>query len=169
MNTTIYIDEHQASRLNVFDNGSRQIFTANARCLDDKHALSRIAKEGRKYGVGLGLISQRPSELAETLLSQCNTLIALRMSNEQDQNFVRRALPDGVRSLVDVLPTLRAQEALVVGEGTAVPVRLKFKDLEEQYRLHSSDVPFANLWKDDENQEDFVSSVVQRWRMQTRE
>ena len=99
-----------------------------------KQALSRIAKEGRKYGVALGLISQRPSELAETILSQCNTFIALRMNNEQDQNFVRRALPDGVRSLVDVLPTLRSQEALVVGEGTAVPVRLRFSDLPEARR-----------------------------------
>ena len=108
-----------------------------------KRALSRIAKEGRKYGVGLGLISQRPSELSESILSQCNTLIALRMSNEQDQNFVQRALPDSVRSLVNVLPTLRTQEALVVGEGTVVPVRLRFNDLPEENRPQSADVPFA--------------------------
>ncbi len=133
-----------------------------------KQALSRIAKEGRKYGVALGLISQRPSELAETILSQCNTLIALRMSNEQDQNFVRRALPDGVRSLVDVLPTLRSQEALVVGEGTAVPVRLRFSDLPESRRPHSADVPFARLWKDDSAKADYVADVVRRWRNQER-
>lgn len=133
-----------------------------------KQALSRIAKEGRKYGVALGLISQRPSELAETILSQCNTLIALRMSNEQDQNFVRRALPDGVRSLVDVLPTLRSQEALVVGEGTAVPVRLRFNDLPEAWRPHSADVPFAALWKDDTATADYVTDVVRRWRNQER-
>lgn len=133
-----------------------------------KKALSRIAKEGRKYGVSLGLVSQRPSELAETILSQCNTLIALRMSNEQDQHFVQRALPDGVRSLVDVLPTLRAQEALIVGEGTAVPVRVKFSELPEDRRPHSADVPFASLWREDSAKTEYVTEVLRRWRQQER-
>ncbi len=134
-----------------------------------KQALSRIAKEGRKYGVGLGLISQRPSELSESILSQCNTLIALRMSNEQDQNFVQRALPDSVRSLVSILPTLRTQEALGVGEGTVVPVRLRFNDLDEAHRPQSADVPFAALWEDDAaDRENYVASVVRRWRRQER-
>jgi uncharacterized protein len=133
-----------------------------------KQALARIAKEGRKYGVSLGLVSQRPSELAETILSQCNTIIALRMSNEQDQNFVKRALPDAVRSLVEVLPTLRAQEALIVGEGTAVPVRVRFSDLPEDRRPHSADVPFATLWKADVADADYVADIVRRWRHQER-
>ncbi|GAA5082144.1 DUF87 domain-containing protein [Roseibacterium beibuensis] len=133
-----------------------------------KQALSRIAKEGRKYGVGLGLISQRPSELAESILSQCNTLIALRMSNEQDQNFVQRALPDSVRSLVSILPTLRTQEALVVGEGTVVPVRLRFNDLDEAHMPQSADVAFAALWETDGAEADHVANVVRRWRMQER-
>jgi uncharacterized protein len=133
-----------------------------------KQALARIAKEGRKYGVSLGLISQRPSELAETILSQCNTLIALRMSNEQDQHFVQRALPDAVRSLIDSLPTLRAQEALIVGEGTAVPVRVRFSDLPEDSRPHSADVPFADLWRADTADEAYVTDIVRRWRQQER-
>lgn len=133
-----------------------------------KQALSQIAKEGRKYGVGLGLISQRPSELAESILSQCNTLIALRMSNEQDQNFVQRALPDSVRSLVSILPTLRTQEALVVGEGTVVPVRLRFNDLDEAHMPQSADVPFAALWETDGAKADYVANVVRRWRIQER-
>lgn len=133
-----------------------------------KQALSRIAKEGRKYGVGLGLISQRPSELAESILSQCNTLIALRMSNEQDQNFVQRALPDSVRSLVSILPTLRTQEALVVGEGTVVPVRLRFNDLNKAHMPQSADVPFAALWETDRADVDHVTNVVRRWRTQER-
>lgn len=133
-----------------------------------KQALSRIAKEGRKYGVGLGLISQRPSELAESILSQCNTLIALRMSNEQDQNFVQRALPDSVRSLISILPTLRTQEALVVGEGTVVPVRLRFNDLDEAHMPQSADVPFAALWGADGAEAEHVANVVRRWRMQER-
>ncbi len=133
-----------------------------------KQALSRIAKEGRKYGVGLGLISQRPSELAEAILSQCNTLVALRMSNDQDQNFVQRALPDSVRSLVNVLPTLRTQEALVVGEGSVVPVRLRFNDLAEEHQPQSSDVPFAALWNETDRDGKYVESVVRRWRLQER-
>jgi DNA helicase HerA-like ATPase len=133
-----------------------------------KQALARIAKEGRKYGVSLGLISQRPSELAETILSQCNTLIALRMSNEQDQHFVQRALPDAVRSLIDTLPTLRAQEALIVGEGTVVPVRVRFSDLPEDRRPHSADVPFASLWSADTADDAYVTDIVRRWRQQER-
>lgn len=133
-----------------------------------KQALARIAKEGRKYGVSLGLISQRPSELAETILSQCNTLIALRMSNEQDQHFVQRALPDAVRSLIDTLPTLRAQEALIVGEGTVVPVRVRFSDLPEDRRPHSADVPFASLWSADTADNAYVTDIVRRWRQQER-
>ncbi len=133
-----------------------------------KQALARIAKEGRKYGVSLGLVSQRPSELAETILSQCNTLIALRMSNEQDQRFVQRALPDAVRSLIDSLPTLRAQEALIVGEGTAVPVRVRFSDLPEDRRPHSADVPFAKLWSDEIADPAYVTDIVRRWRQQER-
>lgn len=133
-----------------------------------KQALSRIAKEGRKYGVGLGLISQRPSELDETILSQCNSLIALRMSNEQDQHFVQRALPDSVRSLVNVLPTLRSQEALVVGEGSVVPVRMRFHDIPEDKRPHSSDVPFKKCWTEEGADANYVEEVVRRWRMQER-
>ena len=133
-----------------------------------KQALSRIAKEGRKYGVGVGLISQRPSEISESILSQCNTLIALRMSNEQDQNFVRRALPDSVRSLVDTLSTLRTQEALVVGEGSVVPVRLRFDDLPEGNRPQSADVPFAERWSTETADAAYVKEVIRRWRSQER-
>lgn len=141
---------------------------ADAAFQPTRKALSRIAKEGRKYGVGLGLISQRPSELAESILSQCNTLIALRMSNEQDQNFVQRALPESVRSLVNVLPTLLTQEALVVGEGSVVPMRLRFNDLAPKHQPHSTDVPFAERWANEIADDDYVQSVIRRWRLQER-
>ena len=134
-----------------------------------KQALSRIAKEGRKYGVGLGLVSQRPSELSETILSQCNTLVALRMNNKSDQEFVQRALPDSVRGLVDMLPTLRTQEALAVGEGVAVPVRFRFKDLPAEYLPQSADVAFLQWWsKEVPDADTYVSEVVKRWRLQDR-
>ncbi len=134
-----------------------------------KKALSQIAKEGRKYGVALALVTQRPSELSESVLSQCNTIIALRMSNEQDQQFVRRALPDTVRSLVDTLPALRKREALVVGEGTAVPIRLVFDEIPETRRPVSADVPFAEAWATDVADVAAVEDAVQRWREQRRD
>lgn len=133
-----------------------------------KRALARIAKEGRKYGVGLALVTQRPSELSESIVSQCNTIIALRMSNEQDQNFVRRALPDNVKSLVDALPTLRTREALVVGQGTAVPVRLLFDEIPEPRRPKSQDVSFSKAWAQDVADAALVQETVRRWRAQDR-
>ena len=83
-----------------------------------RKAISRIAKEGRKYGVSLCLVTQRPSELSETILSQCNTLFALRMSNDRDQEFVRRALPESAAGMMNALPALRTQEAVVVGKAS---------------------------------------------------
>jgi DNA helicase HerA-like ATPase len=133
-----------------------------------KHALARIAKEGRKYGVGLALVTQRPSELSESILSQCNTIVALRLSNEQDQQFVRRALPDTVKSLVDSLPALRTKEALAVGEGTTVPVRLVFDEIPEEKRPKSSNVPFAAAWTTATGDLDAVKDAVRRWREQDR-
>src|SRR3546814_2131134 len=82
-----------------------------------RRIISRIAKEGRKYGLSLGLVSQRPSELSETILSQCSTLFALRMGNQKDQDFVRRALPESAEGMLGSLPALRNQQAAVVGEG----------------------------------------------------
>lgn len=133
-----------------------------------KHALARIAKEGRKYGVGLTLVTQRPSELSESILSQCNTIIALRMSNEQDQQFVRKVLPDSVKSLVDALPALRTREALVVGEGTTVPVRVVFDEIPEERRPRSANVPFATAWKTHAGDEEIVKNAIRRWREQDR-
>jgi uncharacterized protein len=133
-----------------------------------KQALARIAKEGRKYGVGLFLVSQRPSELSETILSQCNTTIALRMSNEADQHFVSRALPDSVRSLVDALPALRTREGLVVGEGCSVPVRILFDEIPLNLRPRSSNIPFAESWKNNDPTEAQVTEAVRRWRAQDR-
>lgn len=133
-----------------------------------KTSLSRIAKEGRKYGVSLGIVSQRPSELDETILSQCNTLFALRMSNDADQAFVKRALPDGVRTLVDELPALRSQEALVVGEGVAVPMRVKLDDLPKSQQPAGQDVRFADLWSNDKADAKFADTVIGRWRKQDR-
>ncbi len=133
-----------------------------------KRAISRIAREGRKYGVSLCLVSQRPSELSASILSQCNTLFALRMSNERDHNFVRNALPDGALGLLSALPALRAQEAVVVGEGVTVPTRLRFDDLDPAHRPMSGTACFSRAWREDREQQSFVAETVDRWRKQAR-
>ena len=94
-----------------------------------RRAISRIAKEGRKYGVFLGLITQRPAELDPTILSQCSTLFAMRMTNERDQSLLRSAVADTAANLLAFLPSLGTGEAFAFGEGVALPTRLKFKQL----------------------------------------
>ena len=91
--------------------------------------VQRIAKEGRKYGVGLLLVTQRPSELDETVLSQCGTIIALRMNNSKDRSYVAAAIQDELRAIVDLLPSLRTGEGIISGEGVSIPSRVKFYKL----------------------------------------
>lgn len=133
-----------------------------------KRALSRIAKEGRKYGVSLCLVSQRPSELAATVLSQCNTIFALRMSHPADQEYVRGALSESAAGLLESLPSLRNAEAIAIGEGVAMPVRVCFDTLPEANRPLSGTARFSTAWQRDVDNTDFLAAVVERWRMQRR-
>ncbi|MGZ8298095.1 MAG: ATP-binding protein [Allosphingosinicella sp.] len=130
--------------------------------------LERIAKEGRKYGVSLGLITQRPSDLAEGVLSQCGTIIAMRLNNERDQHFVKSAMPEGARGFLDVIPALRNRECIVCGEGVSIPIRVSFDDLERDRRPASSDPLFSELWRQTGDEEAMVARVVKRWRSQGR-
>lgn len=130
--------------------------------------LERIAKEGRKYGVSLGLITQRPSDLAEGVLSQCGTIIAMRLNNDRDQAFVKSAMPEGSRGFLDVIPALRNRECIVCGEGVSIPIRVSFDDLERDRRPASSDPLFSELWKHSGEEDAMVSRVVKRWRAQGR-
>nr|WP_243444855.1 ATP-binding protein [Sphingosinicella humi] len=130
--------------------------------------LERIAKEGRKYGVSLGLITQRPSDLAEGVLSQCGTIIAMRLNNDRDQAFVKSAMPEGARGFLDVIPALRNRECIVCGEGVSIPIRVAFDDLERDRRPASSDPAFSELWKQSGDEETMVARVVKRWRAQGR-
>lgn len=134
-----------------------------------RKAISRIAKEGRKYGVSLCLVTQRPSELSETILSQCNTLFALRMSNDRDQEFVRRALPESAAGMMGALPALRTQEAVVVGEGVTLPMRIRFDELDGEEKPLSETACFSSAWQQEiERDEDFVLDTLDRWRRQAR-
>jgi DNA helicase HerA-like ATPase len=130
--------------------------------------LSRIAKEGRKYGVSLGLITQRPSDLAEGVLSQCGTIIAMRLNNERDQAFVRAAMPEGARGFLDTIPALRNRECIICGEGVSIPMRVSFDNLEEFKRPASADPSFSRSWRESGGEEETVLRVVQRWRAQGR-
>jgi uncharacterized protein len=126
--------------------------------------LERIAKEGRKYGVSLGLITQRPSDLAEGVLSQCGTIVAMRLNNDRDQACVRAAMPEGARGFLDAIPALRNRECIVCGEGVAIPIRVRFDDLEPEKRPASSDPSFARLWRESGDEEGIIQRTIKRWR-----
>jgi DNA helicase HerA-like ATPase len=133
-----------------------------------RKVLERIAKEGRKYGVSLGLITQRPSDLAEGVLSQCGTIVAMRLNNDRDQQYVKSAMPEGSRGFLDVIPALRNRECIVCGEGVAIPIRVSFDDLERDRRPASSDPLFSELWRVSGEEDQMVARVVKRWRAQGR-
>jgi len=130
--------------------------------------LSRIAKEGRKYGISLGLITQRPSDLAEGVLSQCGTIISMRLNNDRDQAFVKAAMPEGARGFLDSIPALRNRECIICGEGVAIPIRVAFDNLDEHKRPASADPSFTELWQASGGEEEAVQRTVQRWRAQGR-
>jgi len=129
-----------------------------------KRALARIAKEGRKYGLSLCLVSQRPSELLSAVLSQCNTIFALRMTNTTDQDYVRGTLRESATGLLNFLPTLRNSEAIVIGEGVAIPVRVRIDDLPENRRPLSGTAKFSTAWAQDIGDPGFLTAIVERWR-----
>jgi len=133
-----------------------------------RRILERIAKEGRKYGVSLGLITQRPSDLAEGVLSQCGTIISMRLNNDRDQAFVKAAMPEGARGFLDSIPALRNREAIICGEGVAVPIRVAFADLEAHRRPASSDPSFTQLWRQSGQEADILDRTITRWRNQGR-
>ena len=130
--------------------------------------LSRIAKEGRKYGVSLGLITQRPSDLAEGVLSQCGTILSMRLNNDRDQNFVKAAMPEGARGFLDAIPALRNREMICCGEGVAIPIRVSLDNLAEERRPASEDPLFSELWREHGGEEDIIQRVIKRWRSQGR-
>ncbi|MDB5677531.1 DUF87 domain-containing protein [Sphingomonas bacterium] len=130
--------------------------------------LSRIAKEGRKYGVSLGLITQRPSDLAEGVLSQCGTIISMRLNNDRDQAFVRAAMPEGARGFLASIPALRNRECIICGEGVAIPIRVAFDGLEESKRPASADPIFSDLWRETGGEDQIIDRTIRRWRSQGR-
>jgi uncharacterized protein len=112
-----------------------------------RNSIERIAKEGRKYGVTLLLASQRPSEISETIFSQCNSFIAMRLTNPNDQSYVKKLLPDTLGSLINKMPSLKAGEALLIGESIVLPSIVQIDECKQP--PSSNDIPYWELWKEE--------------------
>ncbi|HZZ87724.1 MAG TPA: DUF87 domain-containing protein, partial [Caulobacteraceae bacterium] len=134
------------------------------RFLPTRAALGRIAKEGRKYGLSLGLVTQRPSELDPTILSQCSTAIALRLASEKDQQVIRGSTYEGMVDVIDFLPLLADREAIVLGQATAMPMRIRIDELpgREQPNMRSTRDPTPM-------DRTALDAIVKRWRMTGRD
>ena len=120
-------------------------------------SFERIAKEGRKYGVGLVIISQRPSEVNRTVLSQCNNFISLRLTNVEDQNVIKRLLPDNLGNIADNLSLLDVGEAIVVGDAILLPSRIKVDA--PSIKPSSQTVPFWKIWSKKANNQDLKTAI----------
>ena len=129
-----------------------------------RKAISRIAKEGRKYGVYLGLVTQRPAELDATIISQCNTLFTMRLANDRDQALLRSAVSDAAANLLSFVPSLGTREVLAFGEGVALPTRLRFKEV-PAHQLPRSEATISTVPSGTSGHDmHFVGAVLERWR-----
>lgn len=126
-----------------------------------KIAIERIAKEGRKYGITLMLSSQRPSEISETIFSQCNNFISMRLTNPVDQNYVRKLLPDSLGGIIDILPSLHQGDALLVGDSIVLPSIVTIDRCNPE--PSSSDIPYWMLWKEQWKEVEF-EVICQKWK-----
>ena len=124
----------------------------------------RIAREGRKFGLGLVLSSQRPSELSPTVLSQCNTFLLHRISNDRDQEIVHRLVPDNLRGLLRELPSLPSQMAIMLGWATELPVLVKMNDLPKSQQPRSDDPEFWDVWTGKEKREINWETITEDWQ-----
>lgn len=123
-----------------------------------KKSIERIAKEGRKYGLSLMIVSQRPSEISETIFSQCSNFVTMRLTNPTDQNYVKKLLPDSIQALTDTLPILERQEALLIGDSVCMPSLVRIIDLDTN-KPSSNDIDFRSEWKKDWNDIVFADLV----------
>jgi len=128
-----------------------------------RESAERIAKEGRKYGISLTVISQRPREMSSTILSQCGSFLCLRISNPDDQSYVRNLLPDSVRGITSMFSSLRRGEAILIGDSMIMPTRIK---IDPPYPTpDSADASFSTLWSKEPTELD-VAGVLATWRNQ---
>jgi DNA helicase HerA-like ATPase len=127
-------------------------------------AANRIAREGRKYGVGLMAVTQRPTELSDVILSQVGTHIALRLTNSSDQSTVKTSLPDAIANIAEALPSLRNGEALVTGEAIPLPTRVL---IDRPSPAPRADDPSLESWKGEAKRND-VAEALKAWRLRSK-
>jgi len=132
-----------------------------------KRALSRIAKEGRKYGVFLGLVTQRPAEIDPTIISQCSTLFVMRLSNDRDQSLIRSAVSDAAANLLSFIPSLGTREVFTFGSGVALPTRMRFQELAADKRPNSEASGDTRSDAGTNMNRDLLTTVIERWRSAT--
>lgn len=160
MNSPVLLVCEEAHRY-VPDRGDAQYEAA-------QEAIRRLAKEGRKYGIGLMLVSQRPSEVEATVLSQCNSWLVLRITNDADRDHVRSILPDSLSGLTKVLSGLRRREAIFVGQAAMLPSRILIKCLNHDKLPRSHDIDFDKGWQCDPIKPEMLAEIGKRWRLQKR-
>jgi len=131
-----------------------------------QEAIKRLAKEGRKYGIGLMLVSQRPSEVESTVLSQCNSWIVLRITNDSDREHVRAILPDSLSGLSKILSGLRKREAVFVGQAAMLPSRIIIRELTHNELPNSHDIDFNSGWQNACVSKEQLLEIGNKWRFQ---
>ena len=144
---------------------SESAFPAGRECV---HTFERIAREGRKFGLGLVLASQRPSEVSATVLSQCNTFLLHRLVNDQDQELVRKLVPDGLGILLRELPSLPTRRAMLLGWAAPAPTLVEIREIPEGYRPHSPDPRFWDVWTRKEPRNVNWEAIAEDWQQPSR-
>ncbi len=157
---TILVMEEAHTFIRKYTEGSED-FSADKLCT---HIFERIAREGRKFGLGLVLSSQRPSELSQTVLSQCNSYILHRIVNDRDQELIRKLVPDNLGNLLDELPSLPTQKAIVLGTAVPLPTVVEIRDLALDKRPNSDDPEFWDVWTNKKTRNLDWKPIIDEWQ-----
>ncbi len=157
---TVLVMEEAHTFIKKYPQDSENVTSATICC----QIFEKIAREGRKFGLGLVLSSQRPSELSPTVLSQCNTFLLHRISNDRDQELVQRLVPDNLRGLLRELPSLPSQNAILLGWATELPILVRMNDLPENQRPHSSDPDFWKVWTGESERSVDWEKIADDWQ-----
>ncbi|MFO0941561.1 MAG: ATP-binding protein [Pirellulales bacterium] len=161
--TVLVLEEaHTFIRKTKDDEGA--IISAQQLC---RESFERIAREGRKFGLGLVLSSQRPFELSPTVLAQCNTFLLHRIVNDSDQSLVAKLVPDNVAGLLAELPSLPSRQAILLGWATPIPVLVDIDELPKEHRPNSSDPDFWKVWTRESERKVDWDAIAKQWRRQT--
>jgi DNA helicase HerA-like ATPase len=157
--TTLVVEE--AHNFIKWYDGNLEDISASQLC---SQSFEKIAKEGRKFGLGLLISSQRPSELSQTVLSQCNTFLLHRLVNDKDQDMVKRLVPDNFGSILNELPVLPTKKAILLGWAAPIPVIVEMNTLEEKCRPKSKDPDFWDVWTRKVDRDIDWKTIVDEWQ-----